>query len=68
MIGRCKPDFVDSQGNNCTKYVEKKWCTPNCEKGEGWGGNTDDFSNYEVDGYDARACPGCGCIGRKTNN
>jgi len=63
-LGRCKPDFVDSQGNNCTKYVEKKWCTPNCEKGEGWGGNTDDFSNYEVDGYDARACPGCGCIGK----
>ena len=71
MIGRCKPDFVDSQGDeyDCKYYVDKKACTPNGDYGEGWGSEQPPiFSTYQVDCYNARNCPGCGCIGTKTNN
>lgn len=69
MIGQCKPDFVDSLGDNCKIYVDEKWCTPNGGYGENWNFNEwGTFSDYQKYGYDARDCPGCGCVGRKTNN
>ena len=69
MIGHCKPDFVDSEGDDCKEYVDKKWCKPNGDYGEGWKLNEwGSFSDYGKDDYDAKTCLGCGCGGRKTNN
>ena len=70
MIGKCKADFEDSEGHDCKKYVDEKWCTPNGGYGEIWdlGEIGEKFSDFQKDGYDARACPECGCKGRKTNN
>ena len=69
MIGQCKADFVDSEGDNCKKYVDEKWCRPNGGYGENW--KLDEwgtFNDWGKDGYDARDCPGCGCGGRQINN
>jgi len=64
---QCKADFVDSEGDDCKKYVDKKWCKPNGDYGENWKLNAwGPFSKYAVDGYDATACPGCGCGGAAT--
>ena len=68
MTGKCKADFVDSGGDNCKYYVEKELCTPNGGYGAGWGTGDGTFSKYQVDCYNARNCPGCGCIGTRINN
>ena len=68
MIGKCKADFVDAGGKNCKIWVDKKYCKPNGDYGDNWRPIWGTFKDYEVDGYDARNCPGCGCIGTKTNN
>ena len=68
MIGQCKADFVDSEGDDCKTYVDEKWCKPNGDYGENWDPKWGPFNDYERDGYDANHCPGCGCGGRKTSN
>ena len=69
MIEKCKADFVDKGGDNCKKYVDNMWCKPNGDYGVKWQlDNWGTFSKLGKDGYNARACPECGCKGRKTNN
>ena len=69
MIEKCKPDFKDTEENTCKRYLAEKYCTPNGGYGEGWQlENFGPFIDFQVDGYDARNCPECGCIGTKTNN
>ena len=60
--GQCKADFIDSEGDNCQKYIDERYCKPNGICGENWDLNEwGSFSDYEMDGYDTNDCPGCGC-------
>ena len=68
MIGKCKADFVDKEGQNCKRYASMQYCTPNGDIGKNWHPDFGKFEDYGKDGYDARSCPECGCKGRKTNN
>ena len=67
-VRQCKADFEDSAGDNCKKYVDKKYCKPNGDYGENWKNKWGPFSKYQKDGHDGFDCPGCGCRGRKINN
>ena len=68
MIDKCNADFVDGDGDTCKTYLDEKYCTPDGGYGENWKPKWDSFSEQQVDGYDARNCPECGCISTKTNN
>ena len=68
MIEKCKADFVDTASTTCKVYVVLKLCTPNGDYGDNWIDAWGEFVDFAKDGYDARNCPGCGCIGTKTNN
>jgi len=56
----CKADFRDGLQNDCNKYADEKWCTPNGNYGENWDLQT--LGPFlKNDGKDAFVCPECGC-------
>jgi len=59
--GRCNPNFVDKDGDNCQAYADKNYCTINGDYGKKWN-MSEKFADYAVNGEDASACPQCGCI------
>ena len=62
IIGRCNPNFVDKDGDDCQSYANKKYCTINGGYGQKWSA-TEVFEDYAVNGEDATTCPQCGCQG-----
>jgi len=60
--GRCNPNFVDKDGDNCQAYADENYCTINGDYGKDWNLN-EEFKDYAVNGEDATVCPQCGCIG-----
>ena len=63
FLENCNPNFVDSDGANCGKYREKKWCH-NGGYGHFWGTyshNGGTMEDYAVNGETALVCPQCGC-------
>ena len=62
ITGRCNPDFIDYDGNDCQSYADKKYCTIDGDYGSEWSAG-DTFEDYSFKGEDATTCPQCGCQG-----
>ena len=55
------PDWADSHGDDCTKYVTHLYCTSSGGYGPGWDAAFGTFESRAVGGIDAvGACCGCG--------
>ena len=62
FLGRCNSSFTDSNGDNCERYKNKKYCISTGGYGTGWKHSWGTFDKYAKDGQTARVCPQCGCV------
>ena len=68
IIGACNPNFIDSDGYNCTEYIDLKYCTSDRRYGERWQlEKWGHISEWSTNGYNAWSCPECGCKGIENN-
>jgi len=59
--GSCNPNFVDKDGDNCRRYIRRKWCSSTGGYGTGWSTTWGTFEDYAKNGQTALVCPQCGC-------
>ena len=52
---------MDKDGDNCRKYIRRKWCSSTGGYGSGWRSAWGTFEDYAVNGQTALVCPQCGC-------